>query len=408
MACDRSGNRGLAGRAARLAEALRTRFGLQPGDRVALVTKNCPQYVECLLAIFWGGFTAVPANAKLHGQELNFILSNSDSKVAFATPAEAQAIDDYRPDGLEHLIEIVSPEYEALFAGDEAAMAETDADDLAWLFYTSGTTGRPKGAMISHRNLAAAAFGYLSDVNPVMPGTLIWGGVPMYVEDVKAALDRLGPCLAQIFGQGETPMTGTVLTRDVIADRNHPRWEERIDSAGVANSACRVRIGDADENPLPVGETGELLVSGDSVVKGYWKNDEATAATFRKGWLRTGDLAAMDDEGFVTLKDRSKDMIISGGSNIYPREVEEILLTHPGVSEVSVIGRPHADWGEVVVAYVVGEATPGDLDALCLEIIARFKRPKDYGHVGELPRNNYGKILKTELRVIDAKREKEA
>jgi long-chain acyl-CoA synthetase len=134
---------------------------------------------------------------------------------------------------------------------------------------------------------------------------------------------------------------------------------------------------------------------------GYWENAEATAKSLRDGWLHTGDVGAFDENGYLTLKDRSKDLIISGGSNIYPREVEEVLLAHPAIREVSVIGRPDPEWGEVVVAYVVGESTPQALDALCLTKIARFKRPKEYRFVDALPKNNYGKILKTELRAID-------
>src|SRR6185295_11255712 len=139
---------------------------------------------------------------------------------------------------------------------------------------------------------------------------------------------------------------------------------------------------------------------------GYWRNDEATAQTLKGGWLHTGDVGVFDAEGYLTLKDRSKDMIISGGSNIYPREVEELLLTHDKIREVSVIGRPDPEWGEVVVAYVVGKVSAKELDSLCLERIARFKRPKDYVFVDALPKNNYGKILKTELRERDARREK--
>jgi long-chain acyl-CoA synthetase len=138
---------------------------------------------------------------------------------------------------------------------------------------------------------------------------------------------------------------------------------------------------------------------------GYWRNPEANAATMRGGWLHTGDVGVFDADGYLTLKDRSKDLIISGGSNIYPREVEEVLLRHAAVREASVIGRPHPEWGEVVVAYVVGDVGPGELDALCLSEIARFKRPKDYVFLDALPKNNYGKILKTDLRELDAKKQ---
>jgi long-chain acyl-CoA synthetase len=155
---------------------------------------------------------------------------------------------------------------------------------------------------------------------------------------------------------------------------------------------------------LPAGETGEILCRGDVVMPGYWANPDATTATLRGGWLHTGDVGAFDADGYLTLKDRSKDVIISGGSNIYPREVEEILLEHERVQEVSVIGRPDPEWGEVVVAYVVGDANSKELDAMCLNGIARFKRPKDYVFVPALPKNNYGKILKTELRELDAKK----
>jgi long-chain acyl-CoA synthetase len=165
-----------------------------------------------------------------------------------------------------------------------------------------------------------------------------------------------------------------------------------------------VMVADADDNPLPDGEAGQILCRSDVVMAGYWRNEAASAATLAGGWLHTGDIGAFDADGYLTLKDRANDMIISGGSNIYPREVEEVLLRHADVREVSVIGRPDREWGEVVVAYVVGTAERAALDAICLDHIARFKRPKDYVFVDALPRNNYGKILKTELRKLDAKR----
>src|SRR5207249_12269604 len=151
---------------------------------------------------------------------------------------------------------------------------------------------------------------------------------------------------------------------------------------------------------LAADETGEIVTRSDCVMTGYWENPEATAKTLRGGWLHTGDVGSMDEAGFLTIRDRSKDMIISGGSNIYPREIEEVLLRHPAVTECSVVGRAHREWGEEVVAFVVskGIVSPEDLDLLCKNNIARFKRPREYRFVESLPKNNYGKVLKTELR----------
>jgi long-chain acyl-CoA synthetase len=229
--------------------------------------------------------------------------------------------------------------------------------------------------------------------------TIVYGGGPMYVADIEKAVAAFGPRFVQIYGQGESPMTITTLSRESVADRGHPRWRERLGSVGTPHSCVEVRIADADGHALPPGETGEILVRGAPVMQGYWNNPDATASTLRDGWLWTGDLGSLDEDGFLTLKDRSKHVIISGGSNIYPREVEEALLTHEGVSEAAVIGRPHPEWGEEVVAFVVSRGTldPAELDRHCLEQIARFKRPKHYRFVDALPKNNYGKVLKTEL-----------
>ncbi len=224
----------------------------------------------------------------------------------------------------------------------------------------------------------------------------------MYAADIQRALRVMGPRFVQIYGQGESPMTGTALSREHLADAQHPRHAERIASVGVAQTPERIRVARPDGQLLPAGEAGEVLIQGDSVMAGYWRNEEATAAAIRNGWLWTGDMGALDADGFLTLKDRSKDLIISGGSNIYPREVEEVLLTAPGVAEAAVVGSPDPEWGEIVVAFVVPQAGAalevGALDAYCLAHIARFKRPKRYEVVESLPKNNYGKVLKTVLR----------
>jgi long-chain acyl-CoA synthetase len=171
----------------------------------------------------------------------------------------------------------------------------------------------------------------------------------MYVADTLAALARFGPKLAQLYGQGESPMTITHLSRE-----DHSR-HELLGTAGVADSCVEVQVVDENDNPLPVGEAGEIVCRGDTVMAGYWDNAEATAETLRGGWLHTGDLGVFDAAGYLTLTGRSKDLIISGGANVYPREVEEVLVRAPGVAEACVIGRPDPDWGEVVIAYVVAE-----------------------------------------------------
>jgi long-chain acyl-CoA synthetase len=232
--------------------------------------------------------------------------------------------------------------------------------------------------------------------------TIVYGGAPMYAADIQRALRRMGPRFVQIFGQGESPMVGTALSRAQLQDTAHPRYAQRLASVGFAQTSVRISVTNEQGGDMPLGEVGEVLIQGDSVMAGYWRNPEATAAALRDGWLWTGDMGALDADGLLTLKDRSKDMIISGGSNIYPREVEEVLLQAPGVAEVAVVGALDAEWGEVVVAFCVPQ--PGQtlsaqaLDAYCLEHIARFKRPKRYEVVDALPKNNYGKVLKTELR----------
>jgi long-chain acyl-CoA synthetase len=477
--------RRLAHACAARAAALRERLRLAPGDRVALFMANSPAYVELTWAAWWAGLALVPINAKLHPKEAAYILEHSGARACFVDDAHAQALGTDLP-GLERVISVESAEYRALAGDGVLPLADAAPDDLAWLFYTSGTTGRPKGVMLTHRNLLAMTLCYFADVDAIgrgdaivhaapmshgsgiygpphvaaaalqvipesggfepaeifalarrWPGTalfaaptmvkrlvdharvaqppleglktVVYGGGPMYLADIQDAIVVMGQRFVQIYGQGESPMTITAVGRHHHADAAHPRHAQRLASVGVAQSCVEVRVADADDRSLPPGAPGEVLVRGDVVMKGYWRNPEATAATLRGGWLHTGDVGALDEDGFLTLLDRSKDLIISGGSNIYPREVEEVLLRHPGVQEVSVVGRPHAEWGEEVVAFVVRRAgavaDEAELDRLCLDNIARFKRPKSYRFVAELPKNNYGKVLKTELR---ARLEREA
>ena len=470
----------LATRVARMANFLRDEGGLVPGDRVALYMANSPAYLELIYAIWWAGLVVVPINAKLHPKEALFILDDSESSLLFVAEDNADADLGDAP-SVKHVLRAGGRDYASMQACEPLPITHREPDDLAWLFYTSGTTGRPKGVMETHRMLLAMTACYFTDVDsvdardamvyaaPISHGaglyniphmvhaakhvvpesggfdpaelavlakhhghvamfaaptmvkrlvdhqsesgadsrgfkTIVYGGGPMYLEDIKRALDVMGQCFAQIYGQGESPMTITALSRDHLADSKHPRWEQRIASVGVAQSLVEVRIAAADGTALPTGEPGEILVRGDPVMSAYWRNAEATAKTVRDGWLWTGDVGALDADGFLTLMDRSKDVIISGGSNIYPREVEEVLLKHPAIAEVSVIGRRHDEWGEEVIAFVVSrpgaQVEKSDLDNFCLDHIARFKRPREYRLIDALPKNNYGKVLKTELREI--------
>jgi acyl-CoA synthetase (AMP-forming)/AMP-acid ligase II len=242
-----------------------------------------------------------------------------------------------------------------------------------------------------------------ADLNLRNLRTIYYGGGPMYVADLERALKIFGPRLYQIFGQGESPMTITGLSHELhVSSGDAPSIADRLASCGTPRSGVAVKVFDADDQELPPGEVGEVVTHSDCMMLGYWNNPDASAATLRNGWLHTGDVGSFDQHGYLTLRDRSKDMIISGGINIYPREVEEVLLRHPQLVEVSVVGRPHPDWGEEVVAFVVvkpgSKVQVSELDALCLDHIARFKRPKDYRFVDTLPKNNYGKVLKTDLR----------
>jgi acyl-CoA synthetase (AMP-forming)/AMP-acid ligase II len=452
----------LAEHVARLAAGLRRKLNLGPGDRVALAMKNCVEYHEVLFACWHAGLVAVPMNAKLHPKEFAYILENSGAKACFVTPDLESAIPSATP----------VREIERL-RGEPIAPAEVKSDDAAWLFYTSGTTGVPKGAVLTHRNLMFQTQAYFTDIDQIQPGdavlhpaplshgsgcyalphfaggavnvipesghfepdeiyelldhwpnasffaaptmvvrllaaksarppqrlrTLIYGGAPMYVADALRAIELFGSRLYQLYGQGEAPMTITGLPQ-----RYHrSEMTEELGTCGFARTGCEVKIFDAEDRELPAGEIGEIVTRSDCVMAGYWKNPDASAKALRGGWLHTGDVGSLDERGFLTIRDRSKDMIISGGSNIYPREIEEVLLRHPAVAECSVVGRPHAEWGEEVIAFVVlkDKISSEELDRLCLDNIARFKRPREYRFVEALPKNNYGKVLKTELRKL--------
>jgi acyl-CoA synthetase (AMP-forming)/AMP-acid ligase II len=475
QAADRFGDRGavfcgdrqlhtwseLRERALRIASTLGA-----PGTRIAVTSENRPEIVELMFATWAAECVVVPINYKLHPREMVQILDDAGVSRVFASPKIGAALSSVTQ------VPVETVDSEAYSARATSCPVDpphvTDPAALAWLFYTSGTTGRSKGAMLTHRNLMAMTVSHLADFDspdhncslvhgaPMSHGsglyippyvlrgarqvipesaafepdefldlcgyhpgcsaflaptmvarlvqtgrarpqnlrTVVYGGGPMYIDSLKRAMAAFGPIFVQLYGQGEAPMTITGLRRADHVDAD----DAILGSVGYARSGVDVAVLREDGTSASAGEIGEIVCRGDVVMTGYWNNLDATAKALQDGWLRTGDIGSFDERGFLTLRDRSKDVVISGGSNIYPREVEEILLEHPGVDEAGVVGAPDEEWGEVVVAFIVGSASPAELDAHLLDRIARFKRPKRYEYIDELPKNSYGKVLKRDLR----------
>jgi len=472
----------------RLANAL-YKLGIKQGDNIAVLQYNYPETLESIFACFKAGCGAVPINFRLHPKEFAFIIDHSEARAVILSPEFNEAIIDIRDRIVQarHLITLSGAEgelldYENLISKepDQFEDAHVQPDDLAWLFYTSGTTGMPKGAMLTHRNLIAMTMNFYADICPgfgpsdvilhaaplshgsglyALPNiakaaaniilesksfdaelvfksiqeyrvtnmfgaptmvkmmvdspalerfdhsslkALNYGGAPMLVEDTKEAIAKLGPCLVQLFGQAESPMTITGLPHQDHVLEGTPEQMKRLASAGFPRTDVEVKIIDASDNELPPGEMGEIVTRSDLVMKGYWRNPEATTDTLRNGWLHTGDVGYMDKSGYLFIMDRSKDMIISGGENVYPREIEEVLVRHQAVREVAVIGVPDPKWGEAIKAVVSlspgQSATEEELISFCKDNIASYKKPKSVDFVDELPKNNYGKVLKRELR----------
>jgi len=471
-----------------LAHAL-VALGVDRGDRIALFMQNRPEAIESLFAVLKLGAAAVPLNPRFTAEEIDYHIGDAGARILIVGDEVADVVAKVR-DRLETVEHVVcvgagSPEdgvtdFEALVGphlGHQFPAVDVDDDELAWLAYTSGTTGRAKGAMLTHGNLIACALGALADtmrlevegvalhaaslthgsgynalaytmkgctqvllqpsgfdverflefvprynVNalfmvPTMIkmvvdhpeaaaadlSTLRWvmyGGAPMYVEDLKRALDLMGPVFVQIYGQTESPMTGTMLRpQEHVVDGPFP---ERLGSCGRPRSGMGVRIVDEADRPVAAGDTGEICLRGATVMKGYWNRPDATAESLRGGWLHTGDIGTVDDYGYVYILDRTRDMVISGGLNIYPREVEEVLLTHPAVSEVCVFGVPDDKWGEALKAHVVlapgRSATADEVIAFAGRHLAGYKKPKTVDFVGELPKTTYGKLDKKAVR----------
>lgn len=469
-------------------------LGLRQGDRLAFLMPNRPELLETMFGSFAQGLCIVPLNAQFKTDEVLHHVRDSGAVAIVYSSGHDQVVAEARDQlrGVQVLVRLAEDEragagpsgtadYEQLLrdhAGAPAAPVDVHEHDVAWLFYTSGTTGRPKGAMLTVGNLLFAVAGWLADVVPLTvaditlhaaplthgagfhalaatakaahqvlprPGrfdpecvldlvenvgvtntwlvptqinrlvhspafrrerlaslhTVVYGGAPFPLEDLKTAVRRMGPVLVQIYGQGETPMTATWLSReDHHLDR--PDSDLLLRSAGRARTGTEVSIVDADGRSVPVGTLGEVVVRGPSVMKGYWQRPEVTQEVLRGGWLHTGDVGRLDARGYLQILDRMKDLIITGGSNVYAREVEEVLAMHPDVQATAVVGLPDRDWGERVVAAVVPmpgcSPSSADLLAHCSRRLADYKKPKAIHLMDALPVNSYGKVLKRDLR----------
>ena len=467
----------------RVANAMREIAG--PGDRIAILAENLPEYVECYYGVPAAGMALTFLNYRLHPREWAWILGNAEARVLLVQAKFLELITPFLSEvpTIEHVIVIGDagtsgyPTYADVIGGasSEEPPQDLDEDSTAWLLYTSGTTGFPKGAMLTHRNLITAAMesvieyeprpddvalvafplchvsGYSVPVNHLRGGTIVltplfepelwmklvdrhgitvtsmaptmlnmilqhpklsdyglgtlrgigYGAAAMPVEVLRAALDRFGPIVYSGFGM--TELGGNVLTFPKSAHERAVSGEEHLlGSCGTPMCLADVKVVDEHMSECPPGVVGEIVIRGEQVFKGYFRNDEQTSKSFDDGWFHTGDMARRDEEGFFYIVDRMKDMIITGGENVYSREVEEAIYAHPAVSEAAVVGLPDAVWGENVTAVVVlrpgATATEADIIGAARDRLAGYKKPKRVIFVDELPKTVSGKIIKRELR----------
>jgi long-chain acyl-CoA synthetase len=444
--------------------------GVSPGDRVGIMLPNVPYFAVCYYGVLRAGCVVVPMNVLLKRREVAFYLGDSGAKLlfawhGFAEDAQAGADDAgsqcmlVTPGEFEHTVGSASPLVE---------VADTADDDTAVILYTSGTTGTPKGAELTHSNLARNAqvsaalfalgseavtlgalplfhsFGQTCSMNatvaeggtltliprfepgkaleiiqrdsvnvfmgvPTMYGALLHqpdrerydvstlrlcvsGGSALPVELMRAFEAAFRCKILEGYGLSET---------SPVASFNHPDRERKPGSIGTPVDGVEMQVVDEDGNEVPGGEVGEIVIRGHNVMKGYWNRRDATVETIRDGWFHSGDMATVDDDGYFFIVDRKKDMIIRGGYNVYPREIEEVIYEHPAVREAAVIGVPDEQYGEEVGAAVVlkdgADASPKDLRDFVKEQVAAYKYPRRVWLVDELPKGPTGKILKREI-----------
>ena len=471
-----------------MAYALVHEFGVQKGDRILVQSSNCNQMFESMFATFRVGAVWVPTNFRQTPDEVAYLAQSSGARLMICQAAfagHAEACKKAEGGEIAHLIAIGDAEfgedYDAIVArnaGKTIASVAVDRDDPCWFFYTSGTTGRPKAAVLTHGQMAFVINNHHGDLFPgttsedrsivvaplshgagvhqlcqaahaattiLMPSDkfdvdafwrlvqdwkvtnlftvptivkmlvedpavdrydrsslryVIYAGAPMYRADQKRALETLGAVLVQYFGLGEVTGAITVLPPAFHSLEDGP--EARVGTCGYERTGMQLQIQDDAGNEVAPGETGEICAIGPAVFAGYYNNPEANAKSFRNGWFRTGDLGHIDAQGFLYITGRASDMYISGGSNVYPREVEEKLLTHPALSEVAIVGVPDPFWGEVGIAVCTvrdGSRTDGnELRAFLEGKVSRYKLPKKFVFWETMPKSAYGKIAKKLIR----------
>ena len=455
--------------------------GLRCGDRVAVLLGNCSEYFEIYFACARAGLVAVPVNYRLTGPELDQVIDHAQPSLLITDgeyagqagaiknlPARRWCISEKAVPGFE--------DYSSIMEAADATPVSAGANDTFAIFYTSGTTGLPKGALVSHRNLemngynqAIADRSVPGDINllatpiyhmgavfmavtymmlgctqhilrkfdpgawlalleqsrasvallvPTMinavvnaPGLrdhdlsslrlVFYGGGPMPVSVLERAIERLGCGLTQGYGLTETLEATFLVSADHVVNGTGTQTR-RLASAGREAVGAEIRIVDEAGADLGAGETGEILIKSESVIAGYWNNPDETANAIRDGWFHTGDLGYLDEDRYLFVVDRKKDMVISGGMNIYSKEIESVLYRHPAVLEAAVIGLPDEEWGEIVTAVIAlkpgREASERELVDLCRTSLAGYKKPRKILFLDELPKNPSGKILKRVLR----------
>lgn len=474
--------RGLNARVNRLANAL-VSLGLAKGDRVALLFQNSLAYLEAHLAVYKAGLVWVRLNSRLTPAELKGMMDDSGARALLHGPGFLETAEMITSGGVIRIQQGKGPglDYDTFLENGSEREPDVDVspDDLSDLWYTSGTTGAPKGIMLTHRNILTCNQFLLSDVYDIAPGDafltagalshagsvrilpfitrgatcyihsrfdpdriladvekhkitdlavvptmlialmdhpgrprrnhgslkrITYAGSSMPVERIKEALDIFGSVLDQSYGQAESIITITHLSREEHRTDGDPAREKRLASTGREYPGVQIRIVDDHGRVLGDNEVGEVATRSDLVMRGYWNQPEKTEEALRDGWLHTGDVGYLDNDGYLYLVDRKNDKIITGGLNVYPREIEEVLSAHPAVAQAAVFGVVDPYWGEAITAAIVvrngASLSEDELAAFCKERLAGYKRPKKVHFLEDLPKNLYGKVLRRDLKVL--------